>query len=91
MKLEHYLASREPPLSPAAFARVIERDKSTVTRLCNGERRPDPETMQRILDATNGVVTPNDFFSITKSAKAKSKGGTPCPGSAQNAARSSRK
>lgn len=66
MKLSAYIESQN--MTAAAFAALIGRDKSTVTRLCNEDRKPDPDTMQRILDATAGAVTPNDFFGIGDAA-----------------------
>lgn len=63
MKLSAYLESHG--ITASAFAETIGRDKSTVTRLSNGDRKPDPATMQAILEATDGAVTPNDFFGIS--------------------------
>lgn len=49
-------------MTATAFAKKADLDVSTVTRVINGERRPDWSTLGKILDATNGEVTPNDFI-----------------------------
>lgn len=46
------------------FAARIGCTQPAVARYVNGLRIPDRDTMQRIFDATNGAVTPNDFFGI---------------------------
>jgi transcriptional regulator with XRE-family HTH domain len=61
MKLKPYLA--DAGLSYAAFARMIGVDDArTVQRYAEGLRHPRPAIMMRILTATNGEVTANDFF-----------------------------
>lgn len=60
MTLDEYLTSKE--ITDADFAKRIERDPGTVSRLRRGLTKPDWQTLPRILDATNGEVTPNDFL-----------------------------
>ena len=60
MKLSEYLASNA--ITASDFAREINRSVSTVTRIVNGESKPDWSTMARIDDATDGAVKPNDFL-----------------------------
>lgn len=63
MKLATYLAERD--LTDAEFAAFIGRHASTVCRLRKGETQPDWKTVEVILQATDGAVTPNDFLSNT--------------------------
>ena len=60
MKLPEYLVSKA--ITASDFAREINRSVSTVTRIVNGESKPDWSTMARIEDATDGAVRPNDFL-----------------------------
>lgn len=60
MKLSDYLIDKQ--LSPAAFARIIEVGRMSVHRYINGDRFPRPDVLQRIQQATQGQVTPNDFL-----------------------------
>ncbi len=62
MKLKAYLDKpRKKRLTMSAFAEIIDRDVSTVSRICAGQIRPDWATMDRVFIATGGKVTPNDF------------------------------
>ena len=60
MKLSEYLSDRA--ITASDLAREINRSVSTVTRIVNGESKPDWSTMARIDDATEGAVKPNDFL-----------------------------
>lgn len=60
MKLSKYLAANK--IKPATFARQIKVHRSSVTRFCSGDRKPDLETLEKIDRATNGQVTARDFF-----------------------------
>lgn len=60
MKLDQYLSEHD--LTDTAFAALIGRTQSSVSRLRRSETRPDWETLERIQAATNGAVTPNDFL-----------------------------
>jgi hypothetical protein len=48
-------------LSDAVFAARIQVKRETVFRYRNG-RVPHPSVMARIVEATNGAVSPNDFY-----------------------------
>lgn len=54
-------------MTATAFGALIERHKSTVTRILKKEVRPDQDTMDRILRVTKNQVTPNDFFGVPAS------------------------
>tara|TARA_Y100000310_G_scaffold324983_1_gene387687 strand:- start:513 stop:707 length:195 start_codon:yes stop_codon:yes gene_type:complete len=64
MKLKEYLTKKS--ISMTKFASLIDRDKSSVSRICSGETQPDWTTMDRILLATGGRVRPNDFIQKVK-------------------------
>lgn len=59
MKLDEYL--RINNLTEQAFALLIGTSQATVNRYRNG-RIPEPDAMDRIVKATSGAVTPNDFY-----------------------------
>lgn len=71
MKLGEWLSQHS--VTPIEFAARIGRHRTTVVRLVRGLTTPDPDTMQAILTATDGVVTPNDFFDLP-GQKAKAPG-----------------
>lgn len=58
MRLGDYLT--ETGETYAQFGERIEVDESSVSRYCNG-RVPRPKIMARIIVATDGRVTANDF------------------------------
>ena len=60
MKLDEYLSSKK--ITDAAFGELIGRQQSSVNRLRRGETKPDWKTIERIVEITNGAVTPNDFL-----------------------------
>lgn len=63
MKLSEYLAAHD--LSYAEFTRRIgATGKDTVRRYAEGGRTPNEKMMIRIIEATGGKVTANDFFGI---------------------------
>lgn len=68
MKLQDWLDQQEPKMSATAFAKRVGLDVSTITRVMNGERRPEWPTLDKILAATDGAVTPNDFIPETDDA-----------------------
>ncbi|MGN7160849.1 helix-turn-helix domain-containing protein [Sphingomonas sp. SAFR-052] len=61
MTLDSYLVSKG--ITEPAFAAMVGLNQSTVNRLRKGSV-PSPNVMRRILDATSGAVTPNDFFGL---------------------------
>jgi transcriptional regulator with XRE-family HTH domain len=63
MKLADYLATQD--ISYAEFARKIGvTGKDTVRRYAEQGRIPSETMMLRIVEATDGKVTANDFFGI---------------------------
>lgn len=62
MKLAAYLEKRG--VTPSRFASEAGLQPSTVIRILNGERpTPGIETLAKIMRASEGEVTPNDFVS----------------------------
>lgn len=68
MKLADWL--REQGLTQEAFGRRIEVQPQSVYRYCSGKRVPDDDVMRRIIAATDGAVTPNDFFGLPRAGEA---------------------
>ena len=61
MKLAAFI--EEVGLSPAEFARSIGvNERESIRRYLRGERIPTPRVMRRIIAATEGRVSPTDFF-----------------------------
>jgi len=60
MKLHHYLCQHS--LTQKQFAELAGIKQPTICLYLKGRRFPSPKTMARIMAATNGRVTPNDFF-----------------------------
>jgi len=63
MKLDVYL--KQKGISQARLARRLGMSRSAVCLLVSGKRFPSPETMRRVLLATEGEVKPNDFYDDT--------------------------
>lgn len=66
MKLADYLSGNE--VSTAEFAAQINATQATVSRYVTGKRIPDPTIMKRIFVATDGQVSPNDFYALPTAA-----------------------
>jgi DNA-binding transcriptional regulator YdaS (Cro superfamily) len=62
MKLKDWLT--KTGIQPSDFAKTIETQPAAVSRYCAGTRIPEKEVMPRIVAATNGEVTPNDFYGV---------------------------
>lgn len=62
MKLATYLDQEK--ITHKAFADRIGCEQPTVTRFVGEKRVPTPELMSKIVEATGGQVTPNDFYGI---------------------------
>ena len=60
MKLGNYLSKHQ--LSLATFASRIGAHKTTVFHYVHGSRWPRVDMMRRIVAATDGAVTPDDFL-----------------------------
>jgi hypothetical protein len=73
MKLADYLIKHS--LSDPEFGALIDRNRTTVMRLREETTRPDWDTLQRIVAATDGAVTPNDFLPETAAAPSVERGG----------------
>lgn len=67
MKLKDW-RTREK-LSLSRMGELIGRAHTTVMRLERGKNVPDPDTMRRIFEATNGEVSLHDFFSADGTPK----------------------
>ena len=62
MKLCEYLESKK--ISQYDFAAVVKVSQAAIQRYVKGKRIPDEEIMPRILVATEGAVTANDFYNL---------------------------
>ena len=62
MTLSDYLATND--MTASALAERLGVSVSTITRAAKGEIIPQRELMNRIFEATEGKVTPNDFFGL---------------------------
>jgi len=60
MTLTEYLTTNS--IKRTDFAITIGVSQSYVTMLCQGEIWPGRDIVKRIVDATSGQVTPNDFI-----------------------------
>ena len=62
MKLAAWLKERE--MSQQAFADKAGVSQGAIARFVLGRRMPNKVMMRKILDATEGQVTPNDFHDV---------------------------
>nr|DAG84633.1 MAG TPA: Cro protein [Caudoviricetes sp.] len=62
MKLAAYLATNA--IKQNTFALIIGAKQCVVSKYCAGQQIPRPDVMLKIFKATNGAVTPNDFYDI---------------------------
>jgi transcriptional regulator with XRE-family HTH domain len=62
MDLQAYMNARG--LTDAQFGEKVGRDRSVVSRWRRKETLPDIDSMKRIAEATEGLVTPNDFLGV---------------------------
>nr|DAF54000.1 MAG TPA: Helix-turn-helix XRE-family like protein [Siphoviridae sp. ctFgp7] len=62
MKIDEYL--KQSQTTQAMLASRVGVSVQAVSLFCHGERIPRPETMRKIYVATNGAVTPNDFYGL---------------------------
>lgn len=61
MTIDEFLQTQS--INAAEFAKKLGVSAETVRRYANGSRTPAREVMKRIVDVTEGAVTPNDFYS----------------------------
>ena len=64
MTLQEYLTEKN--LKPSTFAVSARITPSIVFRILSGERKPSLDTMRKIMAATDGLVTPNDYLTEGK-------------------------
>lgn len=67
MTVDEWLRTND--VTEAEFAERIGSSQAAVNRYRKG-RIPEPRVMRRILTATAGAVTPNDFYGLQKSEAA---------------------
>jgi transcriptional regulator with XRE-family HTH domain len=56
---------RNQGIADEDLAATLGIDRSTVSRLRRGRKIPSTRLMEKIAQATDGAVTPNDFFDLT--------------------------
>lgn len=61
MLLSAYLTKNK--LTQEQFAKKIKVNQSTISHYLSG-RIPNPQTMRKIVKATNGLVQPTDFYNL---------------------------
>jgi hypothetical protein len=62
MTLDDYLNLKS--IARPAFAELIGTSPQSLARYLDRSRIPEKNTMVRIAEATNGLVTANDFYGI---------------------------
>lgn len=62
MKLNSFLAQNA--VSQKDFAKSIDEKVARVNWYCLEKRIPRPDVMRKIYEATDGQVTPNDFYNL---------------------------
>jgi len=72
MKLRDYLSSRG--LTTADFAALIGVSQASVSRYASGARRPEWNVLTRIVKATDGLVTANDWLADPQEMHSRSQG-----------------
>ena len=60
MNLTQYLEKHN--ITHDEFAALIGKHRTSVSRFCSGDRKPDLETLEAIHRATKGKVKAEDFF-----------------------------
>lgn len=66
MDLATYLKTHKINLDE--FAAKIGSSKASVSRIARGAQNTDRDTIQKIIDATNGEVTADSFFMLPPGA-----------------------
>ena len=62
MKLTNYLSLND--IKQNEFAENIGEKPARINKYCLGVRIPRPDVMKSIFEATDGQVTPNDFYNL---------------------------
>lgn len=68
MKLRKHL--RDNNITFAEFGDRIGKTRFTVSRIVAGKVNVDRQTVQAILEATDGAITPNDLFDMPMTSDA---------------------
>lgn len=71
MTLAEFISSTK--ISRRDFAAIIGVSEVSVTRYLQGSRIPSKDEMLRIAKATDGAVTPNDFYGVASRAPARTR------------------
>ena len=61
MRLADYV--KQSNMSQAEIAALVGVTEAAMSRYMR-DRVPSPDVMQRIIEVTDGAVTPNDFFAL---------------------------
>jgi predicted transcriptional regulator len=64
MKLNDFLSAEG--ISMGAFAKTVGTTTATISRVSDGTVVPRKALMERIHDATGGLVTPNDLVGLPR-------------------------
>lgn len=68
MTLAEYLSTKQ--MTDEAFGTLVGLSQPQVNRLRRGKSKPGWDVLRRISDATDGLVTANDFMSAADEAAA---------------------
>lgn len=71
MKLHDYLS--ENSIKVEAFAARVRLSADSIYKYLRGERTPNGHTISKIITATNGEVTANDFYDLPPPKKRNGK------------------
>lgn len=86
MTLDEYLINAG--VTEAAFAETVGCSQPAINRYRRGHRIPLEDEMRRIIAATEGRVTPNDFYGVANATSDNSNTVlTQAPGSSQTGGR----
>ena len=69
MTLTEFLAASD--MTDSAFARQINVSRQALARYKIGDRRPEWDVIDRIMKATSGRVTANDFLKLPERTDAQ--------------------
>ena len=62
MTLDEFLTTKN--IKEEAFAEMAKVSQAAISRYRTGKRTPRADVMQRIIDASGGLVEANDFFAM---------------------------
>jgi transcriptional regulator with XRE-family HTH domain len=55
---------KKEKMTQCQFSKKLGVTRVAITHYCTGKRKPFTKTMEKIIKATNGEVTPNDFYNL---------------------------